>query len=214
MGSEVDNGKKLAESLIKQITGNDTITARFLFKEFFEFKPTFKLFLAANFRPRVDADDAAMWRRILQIPFIVQIPEKERDPKLKIELGDLDTSGPGILSWLLEGCLEWQREGLGIPPEVIDATNDYREAMDPLKDFLADSCLVQPTATVDNTTLWNEYQTWCKENGERYPLGRRGFKEKFEARGFVQSRTGSSRFWKGIRLNFDAGRTRYWNGIA
>jgi putative DNA primase/helicase len=200
MGSEVDNGKKLAESLIKQITGNDTITARFLYQEFFEFKPTFKLFLAANFRPRVDADDAAMWRRILQIPFIVQIPENQRDPKLKHVLSDLNVSGPAILNWLIEGCLQWQIKGLVVPEEVKSATEDYRNEMDPLKNFFEDSVLINHLAQVDNSDLWNEYLEWCKENGERFPLGRRSFKDKLESRGFIQSRTSKGRFWKGLKL--------------
>ncbi len=87
---EVDEGKKLAESLIKQITGGDTISARFLHQEYFEFVPSFKLWMAANFQPRVNADDAAMWRRILQIPFDQHIPEEERDPSIKLHLRDVE----------------------------------------------------------------------------------------------------------------------------
>ena len=203
LGSEVDEGKKLAESLVKQITGNDTISARFLHQEFFEFQPKMKLWLAANFRPRVNANDDAMWRRILQAPFDQHIPKEERDPKVKQVLGDPNKGGPAIMAWLVEGCLKWQRNGLKVPKAVEDVTNEYKEENDPLKDFLSDCCIVNPLARVSNTQLWDEYETWCSENGEKFPLGRKKFTQRLEAYGFTQERTAQSRFWKGVGLFSD-----------
>lgn len=200
LGSEIDEGKKLAESLVKQITGNDTITARFLHNEFFEFKPKMKLWLAANFRPRVSANDEAMWRRILQAPFSVSIPKEERDPKIKQVLSDTKLAGPAVLSWLVEGCLKWQKNGLIVPKIVEDFTNEYKDEMDPLKEFFSDSCIINPLAKVTNTNLWDEYETWCKENGEKYPLGRKKFTQRLEANGFAQERTSTARCWKGLGL--------------
>jgi putative DNA primase/helicase len=134
---EVESGRRLAEVLVKEMTGGDRITARFLHSEFFTFKPEFKIFLAANHKPVIRGTDHAIWRRIHLIPFNVQIPKKEQDrelpEKLKAEL-------PGILNWALEGCLMWQEHGLEPPQEVQTATEEYREEMDPLGDFLAECC--------------------------------------------------------------------------
>lgn len=133
---EVEEGKKMAESLIKSISGGDTITARHLYQEFFEFKPKSKFILAANHKPTLRNDDDAIWRRILQVPFDKSIPEEKRDPSIKARLRDTSLSGPAILAWAVKGCLEWQVSGLGIPPLVQEATDSYREEMDPIKEFL------------------------------------------------------------------------------
>jgi putative DNA primase/helicase len=125
---EVESGRRLAEVLIKEMTGGDRISARFLHAEWFDFKPEFKIFLAANHKPVIRGTDHAIWRRIHLIPFNVQIPKPEQDrdlpEKLKAEL-------PGILNWALEGCQMWQLYGLEPPAEVQAATQDYREEMDP-----------------------------------------------------------------------------------
>jgi putative DNA primase/helicase len=117
---EVDDGKTLAEGLLKLLTGGDTVAARFLYQETFEFVPRFKLWLAANDRPRVNADDAAMWRRILQIPFVHVIPEAERDDRVKLLLRSVPDVQSAILAWAVHGCLEWQRRGLAVPQCVRD----------------------------------------------------------------------------------------------
>jgi putative DNA primase/helicase len=112
---EAEDGRRLAEALIKQMTGGDTMTARFLYGEFFEFLPEFKILLAVNHKPLIRNTDHAIWRRIRLVPFTVTIPEAERDKdlpdKLRREL-------PGILAWAVQGCLDWQREGLGMPEPV------------------------------------------------------------------------------------------------
>ena len=120
IGIEVEEGKKLAEGLVNQLTGGDVIAARFLHKEFFEFVPQLKLWLAANNQPRITGIDGAIWRRILQIPFDQQIPEQKRDMHLKNILCDTKKTGPAVLSWLVQGCLAWQKEGLR-PPDVCEA---------------------------------------------------------------------------------------------
>lgn len=114
---EVEDGKRLAEGLIKQLTGGDKIAARFLHREFFEFEPQFTLWLVANTRPRAHASDDALWRRIVQVPFTVVIPEPERDPELKRALRTDPAEQTAILAWLVQGCLEWQRRGLDVPSE-------------------------------------------------------------------------------------------------
>jgi len=196
---EVEDGKQLAEALIKQLTGGDAVAARFLYRETFQFVPTFKLWLAANHRPLVRDDDDAMWRRILQIPFNEQIPEEERDPRVKAQLRSLDEAGSAILAWAVQGCLAWQQEGLGIPPVVKETTQAYREQMDPIKDFIEERCTISPQAHVTKGELWAAYQRWGRASGARL-LGNRQFRERLQRRGFDEGRNGKSRFWIGIGL--------------
>ena len=141
IAAELAEGKRLNESLVKDLTGGDRITARFLRKEFFEFNPTFKLWMYGNHKPTIRGTDEGIWRRVRLIPFTVTIPEGQRDPqlvdKLKAEL-------PGILAWAVQGCLEWQREGLGMPEAVKAATANYRAEQDMLAAFLDECCLIGP----------------------------------------------------------------------
>ena len=129
---EVDAGRHLSEALIKQVTGEDEVTARFLYKELFTFKPQFKLWLATNHKPVIRGSEHAIWRRIRLIPFTVKIPEAEQDKTLG---NKLLSELPGILNWALEGCRLWQAEGLTAPAAVQAATQEYREEMDVLGDF-------------------------------------------------------------------------------
>jgi putative DNA primase/helicase len=177
---EAENGKQLAEVLVKQLTGEDKITARFLYREFFQFEPTFKLFLAANHKPTIKGTEHAIWRRIKPVPFNVTIPAEERDKqlgeKLRKEL-------PGILRWAVEGCLLWQKEGLGDPESVIEATNEYKSEMDVIGDFIAESCEVAPEAKTPSNDLYRRYINWCLERGEAY-LKHKEFGQELTARGF------------------------------
>jgi putative DNA primase/helicase len=196
---EAEEGQRLAESMVKQMTGGDTITARFLRQEWFEFQPEFKLFLATNHKPQIRGTDNAIWRRIRLIPFEVSFPDdlqdKELGRKLQAEL-------PGILAWAVRGCLEWQAAGLGVPAKVVRATADYQSEMDALAVFIDDCCLVKPTAQAKVASLYSEYETWCSVNGER-PLSKRSFGIRLGERGFTQGRTGQARYWRGIGLMSD-----------
>ena len=124
--SAVESGqsRQMAETVIKQVTGGDKIAARFLYQEFFEFSPQFKLFLVANHKPQVRGTDEAVWRRIRLVPFDVKIPQEERDKHLPEKL---QSELPGILAWAVRGCVKWQEKGLGEPTEVLEATQEYRE---------------------------------------------------------------------------------------
>jgi putative DNA primase/helicase len=196
---EVDDGQHLAEALIKQLTGGDVVAARFLHKESFEFLPTFKLWLAANDRPLVRDDDDAIWRRILQVPFTVQIPETDRDPTIKARLRNPEESGAAILAWLVEGCLAWQRQGLDVPEVVRDTTAAYRQEMDPISGFLTECCTQESKARVGKTALWAAYQDWAKPGGGRR-LGRNKFNERLRQHGFDEWSDGNARFWLGVGL--------------
>lgn len=161
---ETEEGQQLAESLVKQMTGGDMLSARFMRGEWFDFRPSFKLWLAANHLPRVRGSDDGIWRRIRYIPFAVQIPEGERDNKLGEKLR---AEYSGILAWAVKGCLEWQKSGLGYPDRIRQATSQYREQMDQLGRFIADCCVLGPTLEVQGKALRSFYETWCQDNGER-----------------------------------------------
>jgi putative DNA primase/helicase len=197
---EVDEGKRLAEGLIKMLTGGDVVTARHLYKEAFEFLPAFKLWLAANHAPRIRDDDEAMWRRILRVPFEHIIPKEARDPAVKRALRNPQRTGAAILAWAVQGCLAWQREGLGVPPAVETATRELREEMDPLKDFFEDCCILKPEAWVLTADLRQAYETWARERGEAFVLRGRQFTDRLKARSLVPERRHAGRGWQGIGL--------------
>lgn len=131
---EVDEGEKLAAGVVKSMTGGDTISARFLYKEFVEFKMEGVLWLAANARPRVDANDAAMWRRILHVPYSVSIPKEEQDTSLKWKLREPEVQR-AILRWLADGYRSYMEIGIDVPDVVKAYTEEYRFEQNPLADF-------------------------------------------------------------------------------
>lgn len=195
---EVEDGKRLAESLVKQLTGQDKIRARFMRQDFWEFSPTHKAVLVANHRPAVRGTDHAMWRRIKLVPFEEIIPKEEQNPRLPEALRE---ELPGILAWAVRGCLEWQSEGLGEPEEVRSATEGYRAEMDILAAFLEDHCVVSPNAEVGATPLYHAYRDWCSEMGEASETQTR-FGKRLAERGFESSRDTKTRrkTWRGIGL--------------
>jgi putative DNA primase/helicase len=195
--TEIDASERMAEALVKELTGGDTLVARFLYRENFEFTPTFKLFMAVNHLPDIQGRDHAIWRRIRLIPFEVTILEGDRDPRLPARLCE---ELPGILNWALEGCLEWQEDGLEIPDEVRTATDSYRTDMDFVGRFIGEQCSEDPTARIRVTRLWNAYEDWCERNNEE-PVARRAFNANLGDRGYQKRRHGGGYFWFGITLN-------------
>jgi putative DNA primase/helicase len=133
VAQETQRGRKWDEAKIKTMTGGDKITARFMRQDFFDFVPTFKLFITGNHKPRLENVDEAMRRRLLLVPFVVQIPPEERDPELPAKL---KTEWPAILRWCLEGCGEWRRIGLSPPDLVDEATKNYFDDQDVLREWL------------------------------------------------------------------------------
>lgn len=197
---EAEDGKRLAESLVKQVTGGDPITARFMRAEWFEFTPTFKLFLAANHKPVIRGTDNAIWRRVQLIPFEVTIPEGARDKGLRDKLR---AEASGILAWAVRGCLAWQRDGLQAPEEVQAATQIYRAEMDMLAGFIEDRCTTSTGARVPSKALYKAYTDWCEESGER-PETQRRLAQRLSERGYVSRKsTGGMMTWFGIGLQVD-----------
>jgi len=201
---EVDFFGFLAEAQVKQLTGSDTVTTRLLYKEWFQFRPTFKIWLATNHTPVIRGTDHAIWRRIRLIPFTVTIPESEKDlefpDKLAAEL-------PGILRWAVSGCLAWQQEGLGAPAVVREATESYRREMDSLAPFLKAWCVVGGGERVVTSELFKKYREWAKDEQETNDdttadpwMTRKAFSGLLRERGFLPHRQGDHRYWLGLRL--------------
>jgi putative DNA primase/helicase len=196
--SETEEGRRLAESLVKDLTGQDTISARFMWAEWFDFKPTHALHLSTNHKPEIRGTDAAIWRRIRLIPWAVTIPPAEQDRRLSEKLRN---ELPGVLAWIVRGCLAWQREGLQAPEEVRQATKAYRAEMDVLAAFLADCCVRDEDEEAFAGELWGAWKRWCEETGEQAGTQKR-FGGRLAERGFLNhrdSRTGR-KVWAGLSL--------------
>src|SRR5918992_1081487 len=182
--AEVEKGRRLAESKVKQLTGRDTVTARFLFGENFDFKPEFKLWLSTNNKPVIQGTDDAIWDRIRLIPLTQRFDGSKADPKLPDKLRN---ERAGVFSWMVEGCLEWQEHGLEEPKTVTDATNQYREEMDTLASFLDEVCVVGAHYRVLAERLYQRYAMWCDNSGERKDP-KKAFVARLEERGFERRR--------------------------
>jgi putative DNA primase/helicase len=194
---EVDEGRRLAESLVKWLTGGDRMKARKMRQDFFEFRPTYKIWLAANHKPTIIGTDLAIWRRIRLVPFTVVIPPEERDPHLPDKLR---AEASGILAWAVQGCLDWQRQGLGIPQEVAAATESYRAEQDILAGFLDDCCTIGPDEWVTANALYVAYSNWAKDAGEK-ALTKTALGLRLAERGFIPDKNRSEgRMWRGIGL--------------
>lgn len=162
--SEPERGSKLAEGLIKLVTGGEPMRARHLNRDFFEFRPCFKLTMQGNYKPRVDGTDEGLWARLLIVPWSVMIPEEERDATLPAKLKG---EGSGILNRLLDGLCDYLDKGLTPPDEVLDATQEYREQSDPIGRFLRECCdQTDAKAKVEAKPLYALYAAWAKAEGE------------------------------------------------
>lgn len=185
VAQETQKGRRWDETKIKTLTGGDKITARFMRQDFFDFMPTFKLFICGNHKPRLNSVDEAIRRRLLLVPFTVQIPPAERDPELPRKL---EAEWPAILRWCIEGCLEWQRMGLSPPPIVLAATDSYFADQDTMQQWL-DDCIKDAGefAFTRTAELFASWKTWCEERNLR-PGSAQALSEALADRGFAKKR--------------------------
>lgn len=198
---EVAEGKRLAEALVKQLTGGDPVKARLMRQDFFQFDPAFKIWLAANHKPVVKGTDFAIWRRIRLIPFTVTIPEAEQDKRL----GDkLHAELAGILAWAVRGCLAWQRDGLGVPATVTAATEAYRAESDELAGFLEERIDLEERGQEQAGPLYRAYHDWAEANGlkDKDILTNVKFGRQLTERGFDKYKDPSTKtyFYTGLTL--------------
>lgn len=184
---ESEEGRRLAECLVKSLTGGDAIRARRMREDYWEFEPSHTLWMATNHKPAVRGDDKGIWRRLKLIPFTVQIPESKQDrnlgEKLQAEL-------PGILRWIVKGCLDWQRHGLEEPPCVRSATSAYRSEQDVIGQFIRDRCSVGERLQEKSSVIYHAYKNWCDDSGER-ALSQTKFGTALTDRGYGSKRSNS-----------------------
>jgi putative DNA primase/helicase len=185
IAQETEKGRRWDESKIKTMTGGDKITARFMRQDFFDFTPRFKLWVIGNHKPRLGNVDEAMRRRLLLIPFLIQIPPEERDPDLAEKL---KAEWPAILQWMIEGCIEWQQIGLAPPKIVLDATDEYFDDQDTIKQWLED-CTGDggPYAFTPHNQLFASWKSWCEEKNLK-PGSGQALTDALVDRGFTRKR--------------------------
>jgi putative DNA primase/helicase len=193
---EAAEGRRIAEGLVKEMTGGDRIRARRMREDFWEFEPTHKLWLAANHKPTIRGTDYGIWRRVKLIPFTVTIPPERQDKQLPEKLA---AERSGILNWALLGCTDWQAHGLDDPPEVTAATDEYRQEQDVFGAFLDERCLTSSELETPASDLYRAYKQWCEENGE-HPSTQTKFGLALTERGFGTKRTRNGVIRRGIGL--------------
>lgn len=193
--SETESGHKMAEAMVKALSGGDTITARPLYKTEIEFKPQFKVHIGTNHKPKIAGTDPAIWRRIRLVPWLVTIPPEERIKDLAETIVKEESSG--ILAWMIQGAMLWQQYGLADPQPVLSATEDYRAEEDVLGEFLSERTTENPS--LRGRGLYSAYVAWCREMGNQQ-LTSRNFSNSMRDRGFEPGRDHSGRFFDGIGL--------------
>ncbi len=194
---EAGAGRKFAETLLKQMTGGDAITARFMRGDPFTFRPEFKLWLAANHKPTVSGTDEAIWRRIHLIPFEVTIPASEVDRQLPDKL---KSERAGILTWAVEGVRRWNERGLDPPAVVLAAVREYRLEEDVFGRFIEECADMDPAAATKAGDLFEALTKWLEDNGERQRFTQQAMGRRLSELDLKRDRRASSRFWVGIKL--------------
>ena len=196
--SEGDTAHQLNEALIKQLTGQDIVTARELYGKFFEYKPESKFLFSTNHLPKVRGNDHGIWRRLSPIPFNVTFSGE----KLDNTLGDkLALEKSGILNWLIQGCLDWQEHGLKEPKAVLDAKAVYKSNSDNILRFLEDACEYDLSAIISKAKLYEAYRDWCRDQGEHHTVKQNDFNATVQKQYQInETRTKDARKWSGVKL--------------
>ncbi len=194
--SEANADQRLADGLLKQITGDEPIVARFLFKEFIEFRPTFKVCLATNQLPHVNGSDAAIWRRLRIIPFNRNFTVEEQDRELSKKL---EAEKPGILAWIVRGSVDWYENGLQTPKAVAEATAGYRSEMDTVGQFVEERCELVSSAAVSSSSLYETYRKHSNDTG-RSPVSQTMFGRTLSAKGFRAEKRSGRKYRVGLKL--------------
>jgi putative DNA primase/helicase len=185
VAQETEKGRRWDETKIKTMTGGDKMTARFMRCDFFDFVPKFKLCIVGNHKPRLDNVDEAMRRRMLLVPFLVQIPPEERDPDLPLKL---KAEWPAILRWMMDGCMEWQQIGLAPPKIVTDATDEYFDDQDVIRQWLEDCTEDSGSFAFTKTSqLFGSWKQWC-DSRNLHPGNAASLSDALVDRGFIRKK--------------------------
>lgn len=200
---ETDDDRRFAEAKVKSVTGQDAITCRFLYGEYFTYRPQFKIWMAMNHMPVIKGTDRGIWRRIHLISF-TQSFEGRADARLGEKLR---TELPGILNWAVEGLREWQRDGLGMPQAVREATENYRCESDSIGQWQEECTISNPTAELKASEAYKHYSEWAQERNER-PFGQKSWGRSLIERGLKKERRNSGFVYLGLKL------TNSWESTA
>ncbi len=185
VAQETEKGRRWDDTKIKSMTGGDKMTARFMRQDFFDFTPKFKLWVIGNHKPRLGNVDEAMRRRLLLVPFLVQIPPEERDPELPQKL---KAEWPAIFRWMIDGCIQWQQVGLAPPKIVTEATDEYFDDQDTIKQWLEDRTEDGgPYAFTSHSQLFASWRAWCDERNLK-PGSGQVLTDALVDRGFTKKR--------------------------
>jgi putative DNA primase/helicase len=197
--AEVEDGRRWNESRLKRMTGGDTITARFMRQDDFEFRPEFKPVIAGNHKPQIRNVNVAMRRRVNLLPFLVTIPKEKRDNTLKDKLKE---EGSGILQWLIEGCLEYQRIGLSPPKSVVDATDAYFKDEDNVSTWIEERCEVGKGLSDISSKLFASWKDYAEKSG-LFIGNNKKFKEEMNRLGYRNKKLGFGNVYEGLRVSLD-----------
>jgi putative DNA primase/helicase len=196
-GSELPAGKAWNESIIKDLTGGDVITARFMRGDFFDYRPQFTLFIAGNHQPAIKTTDEAMRARIVLVPFTVTIPEHERDPMLESKLRQ---EWAAILRWAIEGAVAWTQGGLQVPPSVRDASREYLDTEDHVGEFIDERLRTTSGNTLPSNELYRVFSDWQKNAGIS-PWSKKAMSQALTERGIKSEKlTGGTRGYRNLAV--------------
>ena len=195
--AEIGENRALDEPRIKAIVAGDRTTTRTLYREPFDFEPKCKLWISTNHAPRISGTDEGMWRRVCLVPFDDYIEDSELDRELQIKLR---AEAPGILTWLVQGCINYQRDGLAEPEIVRAKTTEYRSDSDIIGQFLDESCNLDSTSRTPASLVYQEYSEWARARGERAPINATMFGRRLTERGIGAEKIGGVQWRVGLRL--------------
>lgn len=194
--NEMQSGDRLDEQVVKLLAGREAISARALYKDHMTYKPSGKVWLKTNHKPVVKEDDDGIWRRLIVIPFQRKFSEAERDPNLEEKLIQ---EADGILSWIIQGAVEWHKNGLSLCSTIKHESAEYRSDSDLLGHFLEEKIEFKESTRVIEADVYFHYQIWCRTNGTN-PLSKIRLTQKLKERGVIQKRSNGKCFYSGIRL--------------
>ena len=193
--SETEKGRAWAESRVKQLTGGDMVSARFMRQDFFDYMPQFKLVISGNHKPVLRTVDEAIRRRFNLVPFTVTIPPEKRDPDLAEKLKG---EWPGILQWIIDGCVKWQADGLKPPQAVTEATSDYLDSQDLVGQWLTECCVQEKAAETLSSKLFASWKEFSETSNER-PGTQKALSELLQAK-FKGKHTRMGKVFYGVRV--------------
>lgn len=200
ISSEIEEGQHWAESRIKELTGDETLTARFMRQDFFEFRQSQKHLVVGNHKPRLRGGDAAIARRFVLVPFLAKFGGDKRDPRM---LERLQSEAPAVLAWAIQGAIKWQSEGLAIPASVAAASQAYMEENDDLAAWIEENCVLVADAKGKASLLYGNYLGWLKVRGQHAPSMKTWADRMSVVAGVTKSKSNGSVVYSGIGLRPD-----------